>query len=158
MTAIFLLFLFLIYKHNAKELEQKNQRILNLALFQSNITLYLKTNWEIIKINLLILHLRIKRTLLFISNALILYIFLFAALIVFVSHTAYQLGGFGKNLAQFDTDFVTVEYNLNGQVKNVEGIRVYQDKNYIVIRDNENNIHNIFTDQIHIQTKQLQSN
>ncbi|MEF2247307.1 hypothetical protein, partial [Paenibacillus sp. IITD108] len=65
------------------------------------------------------------------------------------------LGGFGKNLAQFDTDFVTVEYTLNGQIKNIEGVRVYQDKNYIVIRDNKNNIHSIFTDQIHIQFFQL---
>ena len=44
---------------------------------------------------------------------------------LFVSHTAYQLGSFGKNLAQFDTDYITVEYQFNNQVQKVEGTFEY---------------------------------
>lgn len=69
-------------------------------------------------------------------------------------HTAYQLGSFGKKLAQFDMDYVTVDYLFNDQVKQAKDIRVYQDKNYIIIQDSINILHSIVSDQIHIQTQQ----
>ncbi|MCP1306808.1 hypothetical protein [Paenibacillus tyrfis] len=158
MAAVLLAFLFFIYKKNFKEREQFHRNMLSLALVESEMIFWSKFNWNILKISTFISYLKIKKSISFILYILITYVFIFAALIVFVSHTAYQWGGFGKNLAQFDTDFVVVDYNLNGEIKTVQGIRVYHDKNYIVVRDKQNNMHNIFTDQIHIQTKQLQTN
>lgn len=157
-VALLLIFFFSIYRDFARKREQRLKGMLVLLRSESHINFYIKKNWDALKINTLILHLKIINFLFILWQALLEYLFIFAALIIFVSHTAYQLGGFGKNLAQFDTDLVTVEYNLNGQVTNVEGIRVYQDKNYIVIRDSQNNIHSIFTDQIHIQTLPSQLN
>jgi hypothetical protein len=158
MTVMLLVFLFFTIRGNAATREKHIENILKLSLFESHMILYLKSTWNIFKIHTFILHLKIKKSISFVTHLLFLFIFLFFTLLVFASHTAFQLGGFGKSLAQFDTDFVTVEYNLNGQTKIVEGVRVYYDKNYIVLRDSQNNIHNIFTDQIHIQTKRLHLN
>ncbi|MFB6363734.1 hypothetical protein ACFCP7_06670 [Paenibacillus elgii] len=158
MVALVLIFLYSVLRDDAKFRKERLDNLLKLARTESNLHLHLKLDWNILRINTLILHLKIKKIASNLWQVLFIYFFIFAAIIVFVSHTAYQLGGFGKSLTQFDTDFVTVDYNLNGQTKIVEGIRVYQDKNYVVIRDNQNNIHNIFTDQIHIQAKQLQLN
>lgn len=155
MAVMTIIFFFFINRNYAKEREKSSQQVLNQTIYELDFILYLKSNWAILKINLLILHLRFKNFLSIMSNLVFIYIFLFATLIIFVSHTAYQLGGFGKNLAQFDTDFVSVDFNFIGTLKNVEGIRVYQDRNYLIIRDRKNTIHTISSDQIHIQTKLL---
>ncbi|MGM1048148.1 MAG: hypothetical protein ACQEXX_18675 [Bacillota bacterium] len=158
MAAVFVIFLFFSYKKIHKKREDKQKRLLKLALSELGMIIYLNFKLDILKANSLIVYLRFKKIISKVSYVVFLYIFLFIALVVFVSHTAYQLGSFGKNLAQFDTDFVVVDYNLNGKVQKVEGIRVYQDKNYIVVRDSDDTIHNIFTDQIHIQTKHIPFN
>lgn len=158
MVVVLLIFLFLTYRKNYKTREQDHNSLLKLAVFESQMILYLQSKWEALKINSLIMHFKLKKSTSFVLYILSIYAFCFAILIVFISHTAYQLGGFGKNLSQFDTDYVVVEYSLNGRIKNVEGVRIHQDKNYIVIRDKQNNIHSIFTDQIHVQAEQLPSN
>lgn len=157
MVAVFLIFIYTVYRQTNKEKELYQKNIFKSAITQLGMVIYTNSKFEIIKVDLLILHYKLKKILYHIVYGVLLYVFLFASITLFVSHTAYQLGSFGKNLAQFDTDLVIVDFNLNGQIQKVEGVRVYQDKNYIVIRDSQNNMHNIFTDQIHIQTKQLES-
>ncbi|SFE19929.1 hypothetical protein SAMN05216378_2687 [Paenibacillus catalpae] len=157
-VVLLLIFIFSLFRDYARTREKLLRNTLVSSKLESHLYYYLNLNWSILKINILILHLKIKNIFLTLWQVLFVYIFIVAVLIVFVSHTAYQLGSFGKNLSQFDTDYISVEYNLNGQIKKVEGIRVYQDKNYIIVRDQLNNIHNVFTDQLHIQTKLLQSN
>ncbi|MGF7048388.1 hypothetical protein J2T13_002896 [Paenibacillus sp. DS2015] len=153
MAVIFLIFLFVMYTRYYKNSETNQINKQKFTSHDIDIATYKKSYWEILKYESLMRYIKVKKIISSLSNGVFIFIFLFIGLTLFISHTAYQLGSFGKNLTQFDTDFVTVEYNLNGVVQKVDGIRVYQEKNYIVIRDKEDNIHNIYTDQIHIQTK-----
>lgn len=154
MAAVLLIFLFFVFRKKLKQSEKKHKNTLKAILCESKISLHAYSNWDFLKSNVFILHTRIMSSISFISYIILLVIFSFAIILIFVSHTAHQFGGFGKNLAQFDTDSVLVSYTLNGEIKKVEGIRIFQDKNYIVVRDSKNQIHYIFTDQIHIRNRQ----
>ncbi|UHA74416.1 hypothetical protein [Paenibacillus sp. 481] len=156
LTAIILFILFFSFKYLYKSHQEEHLNILKLALSELALMRSINNKLDILKTSSLIMFLRFKKMISEISYTLFLLFFILAVTTIFVTHTPYQLGSFGKNLAQFDTDYVTVNYNFNGQVKKIEGIRVYQDKNYMVIRDNKNVIHHIYADQIHMQTEQLQ--
>lgn len=154
MLIIALIFFFLVYRQyfqrkedEFKSLQMIIERDMSLAIYSNFIPILVSVRSSLI-------HQKIIKglsTLLYGGLGSFLVIVLS---LLFVMHTAYQLGSFGKNLAQFDTDYVIVNYLFNDQVEQVKGIRVYQDKNYIIIRDSLNSIHSIFADQIHIQTQQ----
>lgn len=73
----------------------------------------------------------------------------FFILFVLLTHTFYITGYFGKSISNFDMDYVKVEFDLNG-VQSIEGIRVFENKNEIIIRDVCNITHNIISEKIHV--------
>ncbi|WP_172249916.1 hypothetical protein [Saccharibacillus deserti] len=70
-------------------------------------------------------------------------------IIVMVTHTFYVTGYFGKSLANYDLDYVRVEYKVNG-AQSIQGIRISEDKNRIILRDGCNVTHSITSEEIHI--------
>lgn len=72
-------------------------------------------------------------------------------LTIAATHTFYQWGSLGKNLSQFNIDFVYVNYSMADKMETIEGIMVFRDNEMIVIRDSCNNIHYIKSDQYHVK-------
>jgi hypothetical protein len=72
-------------------------------------------------------------------------------LFVLISHTFYITGNFGKGLSNFDMDFVHVDFELNG-IQSIQGIRVFEKGNQLIIRDSCNITHNIISENIHLKT------
>jgi len=74
--------------------------------------------------------------------------------IFFVSstHLFYQWGNFGKSLSQFNMDYVSVEYTFNKDIGQIEGTRIFQKENYLVIRDSCNSLHYITSNEVHVTT------
>lgn len=154
MLIVALIFFFVLYKQYFKRKEHEFKSLRTIIERDISLSIYGNFMPTMIAVRSSLIHQKIKNalsTLLYGSLGGLL-IIVFSML--FVMHTAYQLGSFGKNLAQFDMDYVIVDYLFNDQVKQVKGIRVYQDKNYIIIRDNLNILHSIVVEQIHIQTPQ----
>lgn len=67
------------------------------------------------------------------------------------THTFYQWGNFGKNLSQFNIDYIRIEYSMNNLMYEVEGTRVFQKENYIVLRTSCNVIKYIISDQMVVE-------
>lgn len=74
---------------------------------------------------------------------------LFVGLLIMISHTLYSSGYFGKSLANFDLDYVKVEYTLNGS-KTIQGLRIYENDNKIILRDGCNVTHSITSEELHV--------
>ncbi|MNI62979.1 hypothetical protein D3C73_1183210 [compost metagenome] len=70
-------------------------------------------------------------------------------LFVLLTHTFFITGYFGKSISNFDMDYVKVEFDLNG-IQSLEGIRVFENENEIMIRDVCNTTHNILSEKIHV--------
>lgn len=66
---------------------------------------------------------------------------------IFVSQIIFQFGYFGKTLSKFDTDYIEVEY----EGKKIEGMRVFQSNNYIILRDKGDTMHYIESDKMYIK-------
>ena len=152
MLIVILIFIFIAYKRYFKSKEAEHKNLKEIA--QSNLATYDNFIPKIIAARAMVIYQKSKAALLNVLYAGLGALLLIVFVTLFVSHTAYQLGSFGKNLAQFDTDYITVEYQFNNQVQKIVGIRVYQDRNYLVIRDDQNTLHSVFADQIHVQTQQ----
>jgi len=75
----------------------------------------------------------------------------FLILLVLMTHTFYITGYFGRSISNFDMDYVRVEFDMNG-AQSIEGIRVFEKGNKIIIRDACNVTHNINSDKTHIKT------
>ncbi|MBO9597401.1 MAG: hypothetical protein J7559_06230 [Cohnella sp.] len=155
MLIVVLIFFFIEYKRYFKNKEIEYKILINIAKSELLFAMYDNHMPKIIAKRVVLIYQNSKAALSNVFYTGLGLLILFVFLLLFVTHTAYQLGSFGKNLAQFDTDYVTVEYQFNNQIQKVEGIRVYQDKNYLVIRDDHNIIHSIIADQIHVQTNEL---
>lgn len=88
------------------------------------------------------------------------YIFLTLAglslILILITHTLFQWGSFGKSLARFDIDFVSIEYSINNNLIRLKGVEVYRGENVVIIRDYNNVLHTIRSDQYHIQTEPLE--
>lgn len=76
----------------------------------------------------------------------------FIIIFVLTSHTFYQWGNLGKNLSQFDRDYISVEYTINKNLEQLEGVKVFQQENYLIVRDSCNRMHYITSDEIHISS------
>ncbi|WII38559.1 hypothetical protein [Paenibacillus thiaminolyticus] len=76
---------------------------------------------------------------------------LVVVIVIFLTHSVIQMGNLGKNLSQFDIDFVNVKYAFNNNIEEVEGVRIFQKDNYVVVRDKCNIMHYITTSEIHIK-------
>jgi|GEM_PF-6734513 len=72
-------------------------------------------------------------------------------LLVLFSHIFYFPGYFGKAISNFNMDFISVEYELNG-TQHVEGIRIFEKDNLVIVRDSCNVTHDIISTNIHMRT------
>ncbi|MCD1258122.1 hypothetical protein B5M42_004620 [Paenibacillus athensensis] len=157
MLIVVLIVIFFGYKRYFKSKEAEHKNLKEIAESDLNLATYDNFIPRITAARAMVIYQKSKAALLNVLYAGLGALLLIVFVTLFVSHTAYQLGSFGKNLAQFDTDYITVEYQFNNQVQKVEGIRVYQDRNYLFIRDDQNTLHSVFADQIHVQTQQKNS-
>ncbi|MFK4166211.1 hypothetical protein ACI2LM_08115 [Paenibacillus lautus] len=66
--------------------------------------------------------------------------------------TIYQPGNFGKSIANYDIDYVRVSYEFNNEVRTIEGIRIFEDRNRIVIRDTCNILYTVQSDTFTSET------
>ncbi|MBP1999295.1 hypothetical protein J2Z69_000314 [Paenibacillus shirakamiensis] len=70
---------------------------------------------------------------------------------IIILHTIFEPGNLGKSLANYDIDYVQVNYEVNGN-QTIEGIRVYENDKQVIIRDNCNILHSIHSDKISIKS------
>lgn len=148
------LFIFMFSKSKKFFNDKKNniKRVLKLIHYDLDIAIYRRSSSLIIFHSFIFFFQRCKAFIIELTSTIILLCFIASGSILLVSHTANQIGSFGKNLSKFDSDYVEVTYTMNDEKLIIQGIRVYQDKNYIVLREKNNKITSIFTDQIFIQT------
>ncbi len=74
---------------------------------------------------------------------------LLLGLLIIISHTLYGAGYFGKSLANYDLDFVEIEYKAGG-FKTIQGLRIYEDENTVILRDSCDVTHSITSEEFHI--------
>lgn len=74
----------------------------------------------------------------------------FLILALLLMHALFQFGNLGKNFAQFDVDYIQVEYIINNQSRTIDGIKVYHDKNFLIIRDGCNMMHTITSNEMYV--------
>jgi len=72
-------------------------------------------------------------------------------IMILSSFTFFQWGNFGKNLSQFNVDYIKVEYYINNSLYQESGTRVYQKENYIIIRTSCNVIKYIFNENLIVE-------
>lgn len=70
-------------------------------------------------------------------------------LLIIISHTLYGAGYFGKSLANYDLDFVKIEYKTGG-FQTIQGLRIYEGENKVILRDACNVTHSITSEEFHI--------
>lgn len=158
MLIVVLVFFFISCRRYFKNTETEHKNLKAIAQSDMNIATYDNFMPKIIAARAVLIYQNSKAALSIVLYPSLGSLLLIVFVVLFVSHTAYQLGSFGKNLAQFDTDYITVEYKFNDHIQKVEGIRVYQDRNYLVVRDNKNILHSVVADEIHVQTQQPNPN
>ncbi|WP_274319241.1 hypothetical protein, partial [Paenibacillus qinlingensis] len=77
----------------------------------------------------------------------------FLLLFLFILHSTQQWGALGKNLAQFDNDYVCIEYNHpNNQYASLAGIRIIQTNNVIVLRSVTDITYTVSSDRIYVKS------
>ncbi|MFB7816395.1 hypothetical protein ACFC0X_19725 [Paenibacillus chitinolyticus] len=153
---VVLLFMIYFININFKKFEEKNENLYKLDLLTYSTYLFVFSKYDFFLVNLLVAYQNIKLNCYRILYWLSIIIFSFCIITIFVSHTAYQLGSFGKSLTQFETDRVEIKYLLNGNIVTSTGFRVFQDKGYIVLRSDDGAVHYIQSEQIEVNSIMLE--